>query len=583
MYLKRVLCILLSCTMLTLTGCGLVDKVKEKVTGSSDVSDMFQDALKNKNVEYLNEIIARYPDYDINECDRGNSLWTSLYNNGDRGSDMRNMNFSKALLEAGADPNGKQIGGDYLLITACDNDFWYAPALLLEYGADVNIEDSGESALYLVLRNWSGGREVTCIKTAKLLVENGAEVTSDLFNINKDDYEDMQYNHIERSPVVANYLMNILHEKGESTNMPSAVEYAVSGNFDKTIEYVENGEELTDSEKTLICEYAHYYGTPDDINRLYELFGIEEPIYVKLERIVECGNLEVVKYLTQNFEDKANDDYSDNYLEIAVAYGYEDVFNYLRDNTSLTAHSPSLLKCALYYDDIDLFRTVYECIEEDSEIDENFISDLGCLLNGKFEYIDYLMDIKNHSMVMVTLEDVDYETAKYMFDKGRPINITDLDYAMYHADPEYMKLVLDNGADVNQKCYFIDYLVYFEELFYEEGADYSNFIEKYQTREYSSDSSETLSPSFQYLLKYCSGDCVKVMIDYGAEMNDDILKGSYEFSYGVVKTLIDNGANTKLKFDVLKPRQGSIVKSGEFDLEEYYEYYGREDLVELVK
>lgn len=47
------------------------------------------------------------------------------------------------------------------------------------------------------------------------------------------------------------------------------------------------------------------------------------------------------------------------------------------------------------------------------------------------------------------------------------------------------------------------------------------------------------------------------------------------------KLLIDSGAKTELKFDKIKAADGSY-KSGDYDLKDYWEAYGRDDLAELL-
>ena len=153
--------------LFSLVSCSLKDKVKE-ISGFSDASKIFQIALENKNVELLNEVIKEYPDYDINKCEQGSSLAKALFNNGGRATDYENITFSRAMLDAGADPNVKSTNGDYLLITTCDNDFYWATELLVEYGADLEVKnDLGYSPLYLVMANFYGDSEENRIKTAK--------------------------------------------------------------------------------------------------------------------------------------------------------------------------------------------------------------------------------------------------------------------------------------------------------------------------------------------------------------------------------------------------------------------------------
>ena len=72
-----------------------------------------------------------------------------------------------------------------------------------------------------------------------------------------------------------------------------------------------------------------------------------------------------------------------------------------------------------------------------------------------------------------------------------------------------------------------------------------------------------------------------MFIDNSILPDRNILKNSCYSSKAVVKLLIDSGANTELKFDKIKAKDGSL-KSGNYDLKDYWESYGRDDLAELL-
>lgn len=482
--LKRVFAMAVCSVMVFSCGCGLSSGTKDKLFGDSDASKIFQIALENKNVELLNEVIKEYPDYDINKCEQGSSLAKALFNNGGRATDYENITFSRAMLDAGADPNVKSTNGDYLLITTCDNDFYWATELLVEYGADLEVKnDLGYSPLYLVMANFYGDSEENRIKTAKFFVDKGAAVTTDLFNIDENKDEDLKYHHIGASPVVSNYLMNILHEKGEETNMPKAMEYAISGDLDKTIEYIEKGEALTDKEKELVFDYASYFGMPDEFETICRLTEMQID-NVNMERIIQCGNLDMIQYLIEKCGFKLQSEKvspsQENYLKLAVLFGYSDIFDYLCNHNAYNPGASVLLESALYNGNLDLFKKVYEYEAQSTDITElNEIYNLdGYYLNGKLDFIDYLMSEKNHTFECYSFKNIDFETARYLYEKGRPLNITDLDYAICHNDIEYIQLVLDKGADINQKCYSFDYSNYVSN-YKEQVSQYDNFTSKH--------------------------------------------------------------------------------------------------------
>ena len=580
--IRRILALFLTGVLLLSTGCGLSSGTKDKLFGDSDASKIFQIALENKNVELLNEVIKEYPDYDINKCEQGSSLAKALFNNGGRATDYENITFSRAMLDAGADPNVKSTNGDYLLITTCDNDFYWATELLVEYGADLEVKnDLGYSPLYLVMANFYGDSEENRIKTAKFFVDKGAAVTTDLFNIDENKDEDLKYHHIGASPVVSNHLMNILHEKGEETNMPKAMEYAISGDLDKTIEYIEKGEALTDKEKELVFDYASYFGMPDEFETICRLTEMQID-NVNMERIIQCGNLDMIQYLIEKCGFKLQSEKvspsQENYLKLAVLFGYSDIFDYLCNHNAYNPGASVLLESALYNGNLDLFKKVYEYEAQSTNITElNEIYNLdGYYLNGKLDFIDYLMSEKNHTFECYSFKNIDFETARYLYEKGRPLNITDLDYAICHNDIEYIQLVLDKGADINQKCYSFDYSNYVSN-YKEQVSQYDNFTSKHIYYENITEKNKELPTAFSYLLNKCNSECIKFMIENGAEITDDILIYASEASKAVNQILFDNNANTNIDFSNVKG-----VMRKDYSLEKYYRSIGRSDLLDLL-
>lgn len=580
--IKRVISFFLTGVIsFSLVSCSLKDKVKE-LSGSSDASKIFQMALENKNVELLSEILKEYPDYDINKCEQGSSLAKALFNNGGRPTDYENITFARALLDAGADPNEKSANGDYLLITACDNDFYWATELLVEYGADIEVKNNlGYSPLYSVMANFYGSSEENRIKTAKFLVDKGAAVTSNLFNIDEKKDEDLRYHHIGASPVVSNYLMKILHEKGEETNMPRTMEYAIAGEMDKVMEYIKEGEELTDKEKKLVYDYASYFGTPDEFEKICKLMEINID-KINMERIIQCGNLDMIKYLIEKCDFKLQNEEvipsQENYLRLAVLFGYSDIFDYLCDNNAYNPGASMLLESALYNGNLDLFKKVYEYEAQSTDITESKdIYNLdGYYLNKKLDFIDYLMSEKHHTFECYSLKNIDFETAKYLYEKGRPLNITDLDYAICHNDIEYIQIVLDKGADVNQRCYSVDYSNYVSN-YKEQVAQYNNFTNKHIYYENITEKNKELPTSFNYLLNKCNSECTKFMIENGAKISDEVLVYSAESSKAVNQILFDNNANTNIDFSNVKG-----VMRKDYTLEKYYKSIGRSDLLDLL-
>lgn len=86
-----------------------------------------------------------------------------------------------------------------------------------------------------------------------------------------------------------------------------------------------------------------------------------------------------------------------------------------------------------------------------------------------------------------------------------------------------------------------------------------------------------LPTAFSYLLNKCNSECIKFMIENGAEIPDDILIYASEASKAVNHILFDNNANTNIDFSNVKG-----VMRKDYSLEKYYRSIGRSDLLDLL-
>ena len=86
-------------------------------------------------------------------------------------------------------------------------------------------------------------------------------------------------------------------------------------------------------------------------------------------------------------------------------------------------------------------------------------------------------------------------------------------------------------------------------------------------------------------ITHSSSDTVKTLIAYGADVKaNDYMITAVNGSAATAKVLIENGADTSLKYTPTK--EGITInafKKENLTLAEYYEYYGRQDLAELLK
>lgn len=87
------------------------------------------------------------------------------------------------------------------------------------------------------------------------------------------------------------------------------------------------------------------------------------------------------------------------------------------------------------------------------------------------------------------------------------------------------------------------------------------------------------------LCLYQNPETLQYVIDHGLILPDGCLFNAKNYSAANVRVLLENGANTKAKTDVIP--DGSMkfgaVKRGEFTVREYFEACDRYDLVELLE
>ena len=135
------------------------------------------------------------------------------------------------------------------------------------------------------------------------------------------------------------------------------------------------------------------------------------------------------------------------------------------------------------------------------------------------------------------------ESVKCFEECGKVFDGTDLINAVAGGDVDIVKYLLDKNVDVNAV-----------------GEN------------------ESTPPSTALSGKY---EILKLIIENGADIPENILENAVYASKKNVKLLIDSGAKTDLKFDKIKAKDGSF-KSGDYDLKDYWKAYGRDDLAELL-
>ncbi len=554
--------------------------------------EMIEQAIKYSNITWLKELLS-----DCTPKERTKYVFEFIDNN----NTPSRFYVADAICGMGVDFNDT----DYPIIAISAKSLDYeAMKYFLEKGADPNIRDSdGYSPLLYSMENITGGGEASGYECAKLLVEYGAKPYHEMF---QNEYEgdpernvgNGAYRQIAHSPMTARFLLGILLESGQESGLPKAVEYAVLGECEKSLNELKNGSTVSDADMGLISYYFGYFGTMEQYQAFADFWGK----YAKppASCVAGAGNAEVLKSLYLN-KDPANEDSKEfvldfrdhDLLSIALAMNQTEVVKLLLSYTSINNDWIEWSFDSAFYGDLECFKLLYDFNKKvNGEFKDewlyHFCPDRKLSIINKYEIIDFLFD-EGLDCRYVDLIYCNADTVKYLYKKGRPLMLSDLTIASTWGDHEFIKAVIEEGkANVNYGGSF-DFRTSYDDTKYDGEKLLHNYKgspeteEKYMTYEELCEIIEQNCDLENYCIHQLP-ETVQYIIDQGLELPDDCLLNAYQYSAANVRVLLENGANTKIKSDVIpngSMKSGSI-KRGEFTLKEYFEAYNRPDLVELI-
>lgn len=553
----------------------LKDKVKEKITGS-DPKNTFTHAVNNGNIELINELIQYYPNLDYDKDSGTGNLVASVIFNSTYSKSIA-YEIADCLLENGSDINAKDSYGASYIYTAIQDENYRAVKYYIDNGVDLNSDDDvlGMPLEYAVRRRFYSCEAMDIIS---ILINNGAIISDEFYD---------NYNNFTYSARTTKLIMDSSNLKRENIKYNKYIFDAFNGDIEEALNLIKTANP-TQEELEILNQFTQAFGTEEQLERLVTLSGgyLEKNITYYPYDVISCGNSEMLDYFLKN---KLIDNYDMRLFDIAAYLKEYDIFDVLINNNfrmSEIAEIPyyTVLRSCISARDynFDEFKKLYNYIESQYyTITENQAQAIlpYCLdLESIKPFVDFLINEKGINFHAVCLDRVTFETAKYLYDNGRPLQAQDLPGAIASQDIEMIKLVLEKGADINQ--------------FYYDSNDCSELERNAADGEYIEytnqvDSTSILNSSnrksnFEVFINKVPSDIVKFLIDNGMEIPDNALELAVYASKATVKVLIDEGANTDLKFDILKPVDGVIAKKGDFDLKDYYIHYGREDLVELL-
>ena len=537
--LKRVFAMAVCSVMVFSCGCGLSSGTKDKLFGDSNVTNIVENAVKTGNFELLDEYFEadKISQDLLNEC-----LNVAVFANDPYESILY-------LLEKGADPNNDNIIWDLAYNARAEA----MRALLTSDNVDLNKKNEvGHDALYMALENEGGGSEYGNYQVTKLLIEAGAEPYPELFANYKEDTKQEPYEQLLASPYSSKFLLEKLLETGKESGLSKACELAILGKTDDALkECTKNPNDYNEDDVTLLTTFLAYWGTPEQCETVCSIYNTQ--IYSgMLQRVVQTNNEEMLDYIVKTNEIDLTDESEAGLLQRAANFDNYEACKYLCDNNAYMivndvgeASGLYQLKSAALYDDLELFKLLYDYANSrGARITEEYLAEsLGTSLScDNKDIIDFLF-AEGYTLSAIDISRSDLESVKYFEKCGKIFNGIDLINAVKGENIEVIKYLLDKDVDVNT-------------------------IGEYETT--------PLKTALKG--KY---DILKLLIDNGADIPENILENAVYASKKNTKLLIDSGAKTNLKFDKIKAADGSY-KSGDYDLKDYWEAYGRDDLAELL-
>lgn len=536
---KRILALVLSGVMLLSTGCGLSSHTKDKLFGDSDVTNTVESAVRTGNFELLDEYFeANKNSQDLlNEC-----LNVAVYAD----DPYESMLY---LLGKGADPNNDNIIWDLAYNARVEA----MRALLTSDDVDLTEKNEvGHDALYMALENEGGGSEYGNYQVTKLLIEASAQPYPELFANTKEHKRESPYKQLLASPYSSKFLLEKLLEAGKESGLPKACELAILGESEEAVEECsKNSNYYNEDDVTLITTFLAYWGTPEQCETVCDMYNTQ--IYSgMLQRVVQTNNGEMLDYIVTTNEIDLTDRSEAFLLQLAAGYDNYEACKYLCDNNVYMvvndvgeASGLYQLKSAALYDDLELFKLLYDYANSrGARITEEYLSEsLGTSLSYDNKDIIDFLSAEGYTFSAIDISNSDLESVKCFEECGKVFDGTDLINAVAGGDVDIVKYLLDKNVDVNAV-----------------GENESTPL------------STALSGKYEIL---------KLIIENGADIPENILENAVYASKKNVKLLIDSGAKTDLKFDKIKAKDGSF-KSGDYDLKDYWKAYGRDDLAELL-
>lgn len=588
---KRIKALLMAGVTLFVSGCsavsqsGYVGYKKNEMKYGKAVTGQFRSAIYYNNVEWLSEFMAEYPEFNINYYSNSESQYdghdyetikvicsASAYENPYLTNEM--LEF---LLQNGLDPNIKFSNGHYALDKLCA-DYNYIPYLvktLTENGADPNNANSAgfynidlgisnQTTLYLPIY-WA---------IYKPMYTNGEDLLKHGASANYEILDDVHDHNIDGSAKPYQLAFKrYLEETGESP-FTKAEEYAILGESDKLIEELKNGEELNEEAALVVKKFICSFGNVEALkvwnDIYYDKVKTKFTTYLLMIAANE-RNYEVFKYQYYDCIDDMKNFTINSSLECAAKAGSYDICKFLLENGPFQERTDynELLRFAYQSGDADTFRLLANYINDRNLLSEKDIYKI--FFTQAMEWspftkavIDCLMDDCGFKMTGFSCYHTDYETIKYLFEKGKPLSVFDLPMAVVSHDTQAVEFLFEQGADPNQNVYKI--------LLGLDPKEVESYFLPYDEALTALDGRKT--GCLRYAIKHGTSEIVQQFIDHGVDLSSkhNLSCAIYNSSKATFDALFNAGASLDYRDDEEKETLVDAAKS-----------MGRNDIVKILR
>ena len=529
-----------------MTGCtSIVDKayighLKNKARYGR-ATEQFDRIIQSRNIEWLDEFFAEYPDFDVNYCGeiareygQAGAYRYETFDIVTNSGKYYNEELLNRLFEKGLDPNLsiRMAKGGNMLVFASSGDKQLFD-VLLEKGADVNCITGADSPLCYASRN--------SLEKTKRLIEKGAKLDDGLFK---------HFDIVGSDPYAKQYLIKYYIENVGEPPVSSILKYAVLGESELLMEELRKKPELSYSEDKSLLSYILYFCEPEVLKLYAENYKVSgKSVAGEFRKLAHMGRDDMIKYCIDNSYVDVSTDYYYSYGTTLLHYyavkNNSEMCSYILEKGFYEKNNAGLdlLNSAFESREINEFKRLIDFAYEIHGFTEYNFHFLECNIEWSDftkSAMDYLREQYGLRMQCINLYCLDVKTAEYLYRNGKTVFPQDLPKAVKKNDTEMVKLVLEQGADPNQK----DYELYFTRSSilsknFEYDVDYEKFITEREM-----DKNVTLSKCIESAI-YCNTEMVKAFIDCGADLSDDeiMVTAIYAGSFKTFKLLYEAGAS----------------------------------------